>query len=493
MKHSILIIIFALFTFCANAQQAENITIGKIETIHSKILDEDRKLWIYTPDITSKIPNPQKKYPVLFVLDGDAHFYSTVGIVQQLSQANGNGILPEMIVVGVESSNRLKDFTPTLNTTGSIDNANPFVKFFATELMPYVDENFNTAPYKLLVGHSLGGLITMDILSNYPTLFNAYIAIEPSMWYQNEKFLKQNFNALKNQNFDNIILFIGVANTLPKGITLEMLKNDKSIETQHMRSIFKLDDFLKNTKIPGLKYGMKYYKDDDHNSVPLISEYDGLRFIFDFYRLDATKKDFTSASPALAKKLKAHYDTVSKEMGYKISPPEAVINYFGYDALSKKQFEKAEAMFKLNLEYYPKSYKVFDAYADYFVAKKDTANAIKFYKIALSMNNDNAIQNKLNALTNQNTFSLTENELEKYVGIYTIQPYNINVEFYLQDGSLWSKVKGQKDEELVPISPNAFRLRNKQSYTITFKTNDNKIMGFTSVQPNGTFNAVLKN
>lgn len=482
-----------MFTFCANAQKADNITIGKIETIYSKPLGENRKLWIYTPDITSKIPNPQKKYPVLFVLDGDTHFYSTVGIIQQLSQANGNGILPEMIVVGVESGNRLKDFTPTLNTRGSLDSANPFVKFLATELMPYIDENFNSAPYKLLVGHSLGGLIIMDILSNYSNLFNAYIAIEPSMWYQNEKFLKQNINTLKNQNFDNTKLFIGVANTLPEGITLSLLKNDKSIETQHIRSTFKLDDFLKNTKIPGLKYAMKYYEDDDHNSVPLISEYDGLRFIFDFYRLNATKKDFTEASPAIVAKLKTNYDIVSKEMGYEVSPPEALIKYFGYNALGKKQFAKAEAFFKLNIAYYPESHKVYGAYGDYYATKKDTANAIKYYKFALSMNNDNIIQNKLNVLTNQNKFSLTENELEKYVGIYTIQPYEIDVEFYLQDRSLWSKVKGQKAEELVPISPNAFRLRNKKGYTITFKTNDNKIVGFTSVQPNGTFNAVFKN
>lgn len=175
MKTIFLTLTLLLLSFCLKAQNGENITIGKKEVIHSKVLSENRTLWIYTPNITSKNPNPDMRYPVLYLLDGEAHFYSTVGIIQQLSQANGNGVLPEMIVVGIENTNRFRDLVPSDNLT----KPNPFIDFLSTELIPHIDRNYNTAPYKILVGHSLGGLMAVDILTNFPDLFNAYIAIDP--------------------------------------------------------------------------------------------------------------------------------------------------------------------------------------------------------------------------------------------------------------------------------------------------------------------------
>jgi len=88
----------------ALTQSNQTICIGKKEIVVSKILNENRTLWIYHPSSTSAFAEPKKQYPVLYLLDGNAHFYSTVGIVQQLSQANANGILPEMIIVGIENT-----------------------------------------------------------------------------------------------------------------------------------------------------------------------------------------------------------------------------------------------------------------------------------------------------------------------------------------------------------------------------------------------------
>ncbi|HMP31408.1 MAG TPA: alpha/beta hydrolase-fold protein, partial [Saprospiraceae bacterium] len=86
-----------------------------------------------------------------YVLDGEAQFYATVGILQHLSQANGNGVLPEMIVVGIENTNRFKDLIPSVDTK----NPNSFIDFLSKELIPHMDKNYKTAPYKVLVGHSL--------------------------------------------------------------------------------------------------------------------------------------------------------------------------------------------------------------------------------------------------------------------------------------------------------------------------------------------------
>ena len=387
---------------------------------------------------------------------------------------------------------RLRDLTPARDKTNNGEIVNPFIDFLSSELVPYIDKNYNTAPYKLLAGHSLGGLTAIDILTNTPDMFNAYIAIDPSMWYGNEEFLNNAMAKLPKQNLSGKRLFIGIANTMPKGMNISKVKNDNTAETQHIRSILKLDKFLSGNANPRLKYSSKYYENDNHSSVPLISEYDALRFVFDYFSLQATEKDFADSTSIIVTKIKSHYDKITREMGYTVAPLEAIINYFAYDALSKKQFSKAEAFLKLNIENYPNSAKAYDAFADYFIAIQDTANAIENYKKALAIKDDVSIRNKLNSLTHKIAFTLTENELKKYTGKYVLETYKITIILELRNGKLYAKVPGQTDDEFLPVSKNAFTVKDKHGYTITFMMSGEKVAGFESVQPNGTFKATLK-
>lgn len=470
------------------AQSKESVFIGTKEVISSKILNENRKVWIYLPNNTSQIKNLSKRYPVMYLLDGEAHFYSTVGTIQQLSQANGNGVLPEMIVVAIENTNRLRDLTPSIDR----NNPNSFVGFLSNELIPYIDNNYPTSPYRLLVGHSLGGLTAIDILSNNPALFDAYIAIDPSMWFNNETYLKNTFEQLPKHNMQGKRLFVGLANTLPKGMKFSSLKKDKSTETQHIRSILKFDTYLK-TNANGLNYAQKFYENEKHNTVPLLSTYDGLRFIFVYYLLDVSEKDFSDSTDIIALKLKKHYEVVSNKMGFKNSAPESLINYLGYEALTKNHFDKAKALFKLNIEWYPESNNVYDSYADYLVAVKDTSKAIVNYKKALEIKSEASTLSKLNAINKSQNFNYSVDYLKKFAGTYTLVAFNIDMNLIIKDGKLLATVPGQADSEFVPTSENVFSVKGKQGYTITFELLNGKTKGFTSVQPNGTFQAIYKN
>ncbi len=488
MKTILISSILLLFSVYTIAQNDLNISIGKKEIISSKVLNENRTIWIYTPDITSQFVNPDKRFPVLYLLDGDAHFYSTVGIIQQMSQANGNGVLPEMIVVAIQNTNRTRDLVPSLD----VNNPNPFIEFLETELIPFIDKHYKTAPYKMLVGHSLGGLTVIDMLSNFPELFDAFIAIDPSMWYNNEKLLNHTITQIPKVKMNGKRLFVGTANSMPVGMSLSDLKNDTSYETWHIRSIFKLDNFLK-TNSNGLKYGHKYYEKERHNSVPLLSVYDGLRFIFDFFYIDLSEKDFLDSTAAIASKLKTHYAVVSENLGYKNAAPETLINYLANDALGKNQFNRAQALFELNTDWYPENANVHGAYADYYLAIKDTINAIKNYEKALQINKDPSTTAKLNEITHTKTFSYTVDDLQKYAGIYTLVDFNLDMKLELRHDKLWAIVPGQQDSEFLPVSENVFTVKGQQGYIITFQMSDENPAGFTSVQPNGTFKAVYKN
>lgn len=480
--------VLVFISLWGNAQNGESIIIGKKENIQSKVLSENRTLWIYTPNNTLLNASTEKRYPVLYLLDGDAHFYSTVGIIQHLSQANGNGVLPEMIVVGIENTNRLRDLVPSSEVT----KPNPFVNFFSSELIPYIDKNYNSAPYRLLMGHSLGGLTAIDMLTNFPELFNACIAIDPSMWYSNEKFLNNTIAQFQKQNMSGKKLFIGTANTMSKGMILSQLKNDKSAATQHIRSIFKLDDFLKSNT-SGLLYGNKYYESERHNTLPLLCEYDGLKFIFDYYHLDLSEKDFDDTTALIASILKTHYSTISENLGYQNAAPEALINYLAYDALGKKHYNKAKALFELNIEWYPENSNVYDSYADFYLTQKDSSNAIANYKKALQINNNASTLGKLNAITLSKAFQVTIDYLKRYTGIYTLAAFNLDMKLEIREDKLIAIVPGQADSEILPISENVFTVKGQQGYTITFDRKGEKPKGFTSMQPNGTFEAVFKN
>src|SRR4030095_9439754 len=106
MKNIIVIILLVMASSGSHAQTDNKIVIGKIDSVYSTLLKEQRKVWVYLPNMKAGMQNPGQRYPVVYLLDGDGHFESVVGLIQQLSQVNGNTIVPEMIIVGIPNQTR---------------------------------------------------------------------------------------------------------------------------------------------------------------------------------------------------------------------------------------------------------------------------------------------------------------------------------------------------------------------------------------------------
>jgi tetratricopeptide (TPR) repeat protein len=199
-----------------------------------------------------------------------------------------------------------------------------------------------------------------------------------------------------------------------------------------------------------------------------------------------------SPGTTVVEKMKKHYEAVSKQMGYKVSPPEMSINGLGYYALSQKQYEKATALFEMNIENYPQSGNTYDSYADALVAKKDTAAAITNYRKAFAITKSEDTKQKLDKLLGNPTFTLNLTELEKYVGAFEFEGISLTATTSIKENALWVSAPGQGDYELVPLSPNTFSVKGISGYTLKFETDGNKAVGLTAVQPNGTFKAHVK-
>lgn len=502
MKKIFLILLAAFVTMAGEAQTSDNIIIGKVDSVYSGILKEKRKVFVYVPNMKPGMQTVSQRYPVVYLLDGEGHFESVAGMIQQLSQVNGNTVVPEMIVVGIPNTDRTRDLTPTRiisdppmmdsNFSKSTGGSENFARFLEKELIPHIDSLYPTQPFRVLIGHSFGGLTVMNIITNHTKLFNAYIAIDPSMWYDKENFLRATQKKLTAQNYNGTRLFVGIANTMDEGMTLEKMKKDTSTNTRHIRSIFAMDKFIRSNPKNGLLYASKFYGDDDHGSVPLISEYDGLRFLFSWYRFKFTIADFTGPGIEVVQRMKKHYEKVSREMGFKFTPPEMVVNGFGYNALSLKQYEKAAALFEMNIANYPESGNTYDSYADLLLARKDSTAAIANYKKALAITNSEGTKLKLDQLLGISTIKISGKDLEKYVGAFEFEVISLIATITMKGDALWVSAPGQGDFELVPVSLHVFSLKGVPGYMLKFEMEGDKSFGLVALQPNGTFKAHIK-
>lgn len=400
MKRLILSISFISVLTAAIAQKDTRVVIGTIDSIHSSILNETRKIWVYVPNQNNSIYSAQH-YPVVYLLDGDAHFHSVTGLIQQLTSVNGNSICPEMIVVGIPNTNRTRDLTPTHSLAAPDGKEQPFFSasgggeafttFLEKELIPYIDSHYSTAPHRMLVGHSFGGLFVINTLVHHPGMFNSYVSIDPSMWWDHRKLLMQTSSVLQQNKLKGKALFVGVANTMPAGMDTTQMLKDTTGGTSHIRSIFQLVKMIKGAPGSGLRFDWKYYPGDDHGSVPLISEYDALHFIFDFYK---TSRQNSTTPESLSKR----YNMISDKIGYPILPPESIVNNSGYGALQQNKLDEAYAYFKMNVDNYPKSANAYDSMGDYFAAKKDKTKAIEYFRKALGLKEMTETREKLEKL-----------------------------------------------------------------------------------------------
>lgn len=410
MKPILLLLLFACIGI-ANAQSIKNhmVVIGNTDSVQSKILKEKRTVWIYLPGDYET--NTKGHYPVIYLLDAEWNFSAFSGMVHELSEVIGNTVLPPSIIVAIPNTDRTRDLTPTNSEIDSDGSKAPdqassgggenFTSFIKNELMPHIDSVYRTAPYKTLVGHSFGGLTAMNIIINHTDMFNSYVVIDPSMWWDKSKLLNQAREVFKLKKFEGKSMYLAIANTMFGETDTARVQKDTTGITTHIRSILELKNILQHNPQNGLNWTYKYYNADSHGSVPLIAEYDAIHFLFSFYNMPSgviaimiDKKSKTD----VAALIDSHYQDISKHMGYRILPSEDMLTGMGYFLLSTNQPEKAYAIFNLNIKDYPDSFNVYNVMGDYYDNQKNKAKAIEYYTRSLKIKENSDTRRKLEKL-----------------------------------------------------------------------------------------------
>ena len=345
-------------------------------TLKSTVLGEDRIVLVRTP---AGYETNKLSYPVLYMTDGDAHIGHTSSSIEFLVQ---NGRMPDLIVVGVTNTDRTRDLTPSKSTTkndagqvqfptsGGADN---FLKFFETELIPEIEKQYRVQPYRILAGHSFGGLFAIHALISKPRLFNSYIAVSPSLQWENGEELKRADDFFKNQKEMRTTLFVSIGN------------EPGAIGT----SFDSFKELLSKTNINGFEWQAERMADEDHGSVVLRSHYFGLRKVYEGWQGPRDMK--SGAVLGGLQGAEAHYKKLSDKFGYSIPVPENLINQMGYQFLADGKPEEAIAVFKANVERYPGSANVYDSLAEAYEREGKIDLAAPLYdkaRILGQQNND---------------------------------------------------------------------------------------------------------
>lgn len=347
MRVAIYALLIVIVVFSAAAQPRQD---GAVPVqIESKVMSETRTILIRTPPSYER---GNRAYPVLYMTDGDRQIGHTVAVADYLAR---EGRMPEVIIVGISNTDRTRDLTPTkieamtggngqrfpMPTSGG---GNRFLDFIEKEVIPYVEKNYRTQPYRTFAGHSFGGLFALHAFFTRPALFHGVIAVSPTLTWDNRYVHRRAQEWVKSASERPVTLVVSVGN---EGEELD-------------REFDALKALLEKSGPKALAFQAVRFPDEDHGSVVLPTHYAGLRTLFApfYFPLAAAAGDDPKK---LYAKAREHYAGASKRIGFALPIPEVIANIIGYRLLQAGHVNDAIEVFRANVEAWPQSANVYDS------------------------------------------------------------------------------------------------------------------------------------
>jgi uncharacterized protein len=291
------------FSHALSAQKDnDDISIGKYRLIHSTILNEDRTLLVSLPRDYDKT---EKAFPVLYMLYGDhinTYFAETVSVLNKYS---ADASIPAFILVGIMNTDRYRDLIP-LDQKGNKTGIDNFLSFLKDELVPFVEKNYRTKPYRALLAPQAGANFALYTLFKEPGLFRAFFLNNPFRWNSGRELMlsmAQEYLA-KNKVLDNYIFI-----THDQNDQLEREGNEFIEKFSGLVEKYKPADFVL----------VKNYLPDNKDFISPTGIKEGITSCFSEYPLPENQ------TVACLEDIKNHYAGLSKKYGYDIDIPGHVL------------------------------------------------------------------------------------------------------------------------------------------------------------------------
>jgi predicted alpha/beta superfamily hydrolase len=363
------------------SQNSDDLVIAKRIKITSAVLGEERSIYISTPPDYDK---SKDSYPVLYVIDGAN---GVIGLVKYLY---GYGVCPPMIIVSIEGTNPSRDMFPSnpkysrgsqptkpwynreendelrVSRPGEkIGEADKFLSFIETELFPYVEKNYRTVPYRISCGHSKGGLCVTYAFLSHTTMFNAYIALNPSLYWDDGLVMRIAEERLAKLDFTRKLFYFDIGgNETPSTIG----------------DAFTFAQIIKTNASTDLRWEFDYLPNEGHGSGTATGIINALKFIYEGWVFDENRIK-TEGFGAID----SFYKNYSDRFGYAISYDVGLLNGYGWGYLRDGKHEEAIKIFKENVRRFPNSPDAYNYLGEGYLAFGNIEMAIKSYEKAVEL------------------------------------------------------------------------------------------------------------
>lgn len=287
----------------ATAQAAPAVTATRAGTLKlateyhmaSAALGDQRTILVSVPE---GYDASRARYPVIYLLDGMQNIHQAAGTRDVLVRS---GDMPPVILVGLKSVHRSLDMTPSrMKGNAQSGGGAKLLAHLRDEVIPFVDRHYRTNSYRVLAGHSFGGLFCAYALTRAPRLFDAQIIMSPAFWWNHEEMTRAIGPFLRDHPKLHTSLYFGIGADDGQGMRQELKRFVEAVKAD---------------KPDGVRVGYREFDGEGHMSAPLRTFYRGVKFIFADLRLpDAIIHHFTTrAFLAHERMIRAKYGASARQ------------------------------------------------------------------------------------------------------------------------------------------------------------------------------------
>lgn len=370
-------IISILFSLILSAQQYSG--ISKSHKIASTVFDTEREIRVFVP--FSYTESDTQKYPAIYLFDAqfDAFFDMTAGLMDYMAQI---GELNEFIIVGIKTEHRPKEFTPKyVNEKTKTDwndieigKSQLLENHLRDEVFPFVEQNYRVEPFKMAIGHSLGGTFVLNTVFSQPDFFQAIIAISPNLSYDYEQLVKAFDEYFKSNESLNKLIYMSAGTV-------------GNMENKFRKSAQKLDHIIKYHNPKNLNYTFRIFEGENHSTTPIYTISNAFKEVAKIWTISEENKQkfLENESKLFVEDLKNFYAELSVWANYEVRPGVDEVNGYGYFCLNAEKTEEALKVFDWALELYPNDANLYDSKAEALEKSNQLKEAKLYYKKALDV------------------------------------------------------------------------------------------------------------
>ena len=356
MKHILSVLAFFLY-FGVNSQITQ-------EIFESFKLQQRRDVKYYIPEDYT----PEKKYPIIVVLDAEYLFDNVVATAKFYSRFHG---MPQAIIVGVNQSKdniRLEDCAFDEVSGLPNDKAKLFFEFLGMELIPYIETTYKTAPFKMIFGYDITANFSNYYLFKEESLFNSYVSISPILAPEMENRIPTRLGAMQKTIFYNLIT------------DGEIAKKSKELPV--------LNTAINSMKSETLHYFFDEYNKADHISVATYGigkAFDNVFTMFKPISADEYKTQILTSEGPVFDYLSNKYDMIERLFGFRKNVDLNDIMAIYAASRKKEDFESLKPLSDLCKKEYPNTMLGFYFEGEYYEQLGEPKKAMRTFEKAFGM------------------------------------------------------------------------------------------------------------